>query len=126
MKAKKTKLEVQLERITAEIIKYCDDKEAAQTRSAESFDEISKHFCEAVNRFGRHLAGCKATFRIIASRNEPGSPEILTILVKGKFLKSGRMHPVKTVLKSKDPANFIMWVLWDCIGHAKGIFKNVF
>ena len=125
MKAKKTKCEVQLERITAEFIKYCDDKEAAQTRSAESFDEISKHFCEAVSRLGRHLAGCKATFQI-ASRNEPGSSEMLTIRVKGKVLKSGRMHPVKTVLKSKDPANLIMWLLWDCIGHAKGVFKHAF
>ena len=125
MKAKKTKREVELERITAEFIKYCDDKEAAQTRSAESFDEISKHFCEAVNRLGRHLAGCKATFQIV-SRSEPGSPEMLTIRVKGKVLKSGRMHLVETVLKSKDPANFIMWLLWDCIGHAKGVFKHAF
>ena len=125
MKAKKTKREVELERITAEFIKYCDDKEAAQTRSAESFDEISKHFCEAANRLGRHLAGCKATFQIV-SRSEPGSPEMLMIRVKGKVLKSGRMHPAKTVLESKDPANFIVWLLWDCIGHAKGIFKHAF
>jgi hypothetical protein len=125
MKAKKTKREVELEQATAEFIKHCDDKEAAQTRSPESFDEINKHFCEAVNRLGRHLAGCKATFQI-ASQSEPGSPEMLTIYVKGKVLKSGRMHPVKTVLKSKDPANFIMWLLWDCIGHAKGVFKHAF
>jgi hypothetical protein len=125
MEAKKTKREVELEQITAEFIKYCDDKEAAQTRSAESFDEISKHFCEAVNRLGRHLAGCKATFQIV-SRSEPGSPEMLMIRVKGRVLKSGRMHPVKTVLESKDPANFIVWLLWDCIGHAKGIFKHAF
>jgi len=125
MKAKKTKREIELEQATAEFIKYCDDKEAAQTRSAESFDEINKHFCEAVNRLGRHLAGCKATFQI-ASRNELGSSEMLTIRVKGKVLKSGRMHPVKVVLASKDPANFIMWLLWDCIGHAKGVFKHAF
>jgi hypothetical protein len=125
MKAKKTKREVELERITAEFIKYCDDKEAAQTRSAESLDEISKHFCEAVNRLGRHLVGCRATFQIV-SQSEPGSPEMLMIRVKGKVLKSGRMHLVETVLKSKDPANFIVWLLWDCIGHAKGIFKHAF
>jgi hypothetical protein len=125
MKAKKTKREVEEDRIAAEFIKYCDDKEAAQTRSAESFDEISKHFCEAVSRLGRHLAGCKATFQIV-SRSEPGASEMLTIRVKGKVLKSGRMYPVKGVLAAKDPANFIMWLLWDCIGHAKGVFKHAF
>jgi hypothetical protein len=125
MKAKKTKRDVELKRTIAEFIKYCDDKEASQTRPAESFDEINEHFCEAVNRLGRHLAGCKATFQIL-SRSGPGSAEMLTIRVKGKVLKSGRIYPVKGVLESKDPANFIMWLLWDCIGHAKGVFKHAF
>ena len=123
MKKTKTKRNLKIEKIKSEFVKYCDEKEAEETRSADSFDEINMHFTTAVARLGKHLAGTKPMFVIrVGIRRESG--EMLTVKVKGKATTWCKQYPVKYFLQSKDPANCIVYLLWDCLGGARGLVKD--
>ena len=122
MKKSKTKRDLQIEKIKSEFVKYCNEKEAEETRSADSFRQVQLHFNEAVASLGDHLLGCKASFSI-QSVTEKDDREMVFLKVNGEVASGKRMVPANHVLESKGPSNFIAYLLWDCIGYAKGVFK---
>jgi hypothetical protein len=125
MAKKKTDYEKRFAQRTKEIVKEFEQDRIDRTRKAKSFEQIDKHFDEAVEMLGEYLDGCKALFWI-ESLKTIDDREMVFFKVEGKSTSGLRSCPANHVIESKKPSDFVAYLLWDCIGFANGVFKFVF
>jgi hypothetical protein len=122
---KKTDYEKRVEQRKQEIVKEFEQDRIDRTRKAKSFEQIDKHFNEAVEMLGGYLDGCKALFWI-ESVKANDDKEMVFFKVEGKSTSGHRPCHANHILESKRPSDFVAYLLWDCIGYANGVFKFPF
>jgi hypothetical protein len=125
MAKKKTDYEKRVAQRTKEIAKEFEQDRIDRTRKAKSFEQIDKHFNEAVEMLGGYLDGCKALFWI-ESVKANDDREMVFFKVEGKSTSGHRQSSAHYIIESKSPSDFVAYLLWDCIGYANGVFKFPF